>query len=177
MASLTQRTWVWVNSGSCWETGKPGMLQSMGSQSQTRLSNWTELNMPACYLPFVALAYTPSRADASYNCKFPSTLIFHFSNICQWYLNFHFPKYTLWLPSWFSGKESAWPCRKCRFDPQIKRIPWRRAWQPAPVLMPGESHGQRSLAGYSLWGHRVWDDLTTKTTTTKYIYWLPLCHG
>ena len=34
------------------------------------------------------------------------------------------------------------------------KIPWRRAWQPTPVLLPGESHGQRSLAGYSPWGHK-----------------------
>ena len=38
------RTWVWASSGSWWWTGKPGVLQSMGSQSQTRMSNWTELN-------------------------------------------------------------------------------------------------------------------------------------
>ena len=44
MASLTQWTWVWVNSGSWWWTGRPGVLQSMGSQSRTRLSDWTELN-------------------------------------------------------------------------------------------------------------------------------------
>ena len=31
---------------------------------------------------------------------------------------------------------------------------WRRKWQPTPVFLPGESHGQRSLAGYSLWGHK-----------------------
>ena len=42
--SLTQWTWVWVNSRSLWWTGRPGMLQSMGSQSQTQLSHWTELN-------------------------------------------------------------------------------------------------------------------------------------
>ena len=43
MASPTQWTWVWVSSGSwCW-TEKPGVLQSMGSQSQTRLSNWTTM--------------------------------------------------------------------------------------------------------------------------------------
>ena len=42
MASLTQWTWAWVNSQMWWWTGKPGMLQSMGSQSQTRLSDWTE---------------------------------------------------------------------------------------------------------------------------------------
>jgi len=44
MASPTRWTWVWVSSGSWWWTGRPGVLQSMGSQSQTRLSNWTELN-------------------------------------------------------------------------------------------------------------------------------------
>ena len=45
MASPTQWTWVWVNSRSWWWTGKPGVLRFMGSQSQTRLSDWTELTM------------------------------------------------------------------------------------------------------------------------------------
>ena len=45
MASLTQWTWVWVNSRSWWWSGRPDVLQSMGSQSRTRLSNWTELIM------------------------------------------------------------------------------------------------------------------------------------
>ena len=44
MASPTQQTWVWVGSRSWWQTGKPGVLQSMGSQSRTWLSNWTESN-------------------------------------------------------------------------------------------------------------------------------------
>ena len=55
MASLTQWTWVWVNSGSWWWTGRPGMLQSMGSQSQTGLSDWTELNWRAIKVSFVML--------------------------------------------------------------------------------------------------------------------------
>ena len=42
MASLIQWTWVWASSGNWWWTGKPGVLQSMGSQSQTWLSHWTE---------------------------------------------------------------------------------------------------------------------------------------
>ena len=46
MASPTW-TCVWVNSGSWWWTGNPGMLQSMGSQGRTRLSNWTELKQPS----------------------------------------------------------------------------------------------------------------------------------
>ena len=44
MASLTQWTWVWVDSGSWWWTGRPGMLRFMGSQRVGRLSDWTELN-------------------------------------------------------------------------------------------------------------------------------------
>ena len=44
MASPTQQTWVWVNSRSWWWTWRPGVLQSMGSQSRTQLSYWTELN-------------------------------------------------------------------------------------------------------------------------------------
>ena len=43
MASPTQWTWVWASSGSWWWTGRPDVLQSMASQSQTRLSDWTEL--------------------------------------------------------------------------------------------------------------------------------------
>ena len=35
-----------------------------------------------------------------------------------------------------------------RFDPWVGKIPWRRAWQPTLVLLPGEFHGQRNLAGY-----------------------------
>jgi len=36
-----------------------------------------------------------------------------------------------------------------RFDPRVRKIPCRRAWQPTPEFLPGESHGQRSLEGYS----------------------------
>ena len=43
MASSTQWTWVWISSGSWWWTGRPGMLEFMGSQSQTRLIDWTKL--------------------------------------------------------------------------------------------------------------------------------------
>ena len=43
------------------------------------------------------------------------------------------------------------------FDPWVGKIPWRREWQPASVFLPGESHGQRSLVGYSPWGHKESD--------------------
>ena len=59
---------------------------------------------------------------------------------------FHFPT------SGTSGKEPACQCRRHKrhgFDPWVGKIPCRRAWQPTPVFLPGESHGQRSLEGYS----------------------------
>ena len=49
-------------------------------------------------------------------------------------------------------------CRRPRFDPRVEKIPWRRKWLPTPVFLPGEFHGQRSLAGYSPWGCRVGHD-------------------
>ena len=47
--------------------------------------------------------------------------------------------------------------RRHRFDPWVGKIPWRGPWQPTPVFLPGESHGQRSLAGYSPQGHKESD--------------------
>ena len=47
--------------------------------------------------------------------------------------------------------------RKWEFNPWVVKIPWRRAWQPTPVFLPGKSHGQRSLAGYTPWGRKESD--------------------
>ena len=43
--------------------------------------------------------------------------------------------------------------RRCEFDPWVGKIPLRRAWQPTPIFLSGESHGERSLEGYSPWYH------------------------
>ena len=57
------------------------------------------------------------------------------------------------------------PADRQQFDPWVRKIPWRRKWQPTPFL-PGKSHGQRSLAGYSPWGlKRIRHDLMTKHNT------------
>ena len=63
-------------------------------------------------------------------------------------------------PQWFSGKASA--CNagaagRGGFYPWVRKIPWRWAWPPTPVFLPGESHEKRSLAGYSPWGHKELD--------------------
>ena len=59
---------------------------------------------------------------------------------------------SFWLSWWLIGKESDCQCRRLVFNPWFRKIPWRREWQPTPVFLPGKSHGQRSLAGYSTWG-------------------------
>ena len=64
------------------------------------------------------------------------------------------------FPGGAGGKEPACQYRRHQeygLDAWVGKIPWRRAWQPTPVFLPGESHGQRSLMGYSLWGHREWN--------------------
>ena len=53
------------------------------------------------------------------------------------------------LPMWLSGKEPTCQCGRCGFDPWDGKTPWRRKWQHTPVFLPGKSHGQRSLVGYS----------------------------
>ena len=47
--------------------------------------------------------------------------------------------------------------RRPRFNPLFGKIPWRKKWQPTPVFLPEKSHGQRSLPGYSPWGHKELD--------------------
>ena len=52
------------------------------------------------------------------------------------------------------------------FDPRVRKIPWRRAQPPTPVFWPGESHGQRSLAGYSPWSRKEWGTTERHNTHT-----------
>ena len=57
------------------------------------------------------------------------------------------------FPGGASGKEPGCHCRRHkgrRFDPWVRKIPWRSKWQPNPVFLPGGSHGPRSLVGYNL---------------------------
>ena len=60
-----------------------------------------------------------------------------------------------------SGKESCQcrRCKRCGFDPWVRKIPWRRKWQPTPIFLPRKSHGQRSLVGYGRKESDVTDDL------------------
>ena len=77
---------------------------------------------------------------------------------------------------WCRGQESACQCKRPRFDPWVRKIPWRRKWQPTPVFLPGESHGQRSLAGSSPWGRKESTRLNSLTAATTY-YCQPPSHS
>ena len=58
---------------------------------------------------------------------------------------------------WLRWESICLQCGRLRFDPWVGKIPWRRKWQPTPVLLPGESHVGRSLVGYSSWGRKELD--------------------
>ena len=85
--------------------------------------------------------------------------LFVITHVKAWYK--HLPmlmqlKYDLFNQLYFPGgsviKEPVCQHRRCKFDPWVGKIPWRRKWQPTPVFLPEKSHGQRNLVGYSPWG-------------------------
>ena len=63
----------------------------------------------------------------------------------------------LGFPGGSEVKASAWNEGDPGSIPELGRFPWRRKWQPTPVLLPGESHGGRNLVGYSPWGRKESD--------------------
>ena len=75
--------------------------------------------------------------------------------------------YQYWcFPGDASGKKPSCHCRRHKrlgFTPWVRKSPWRREWQPVPVILTGKSHGQRSLASYSPWSHKESD--TTEATS------------
>ena len=109
MASPTQWMWIWVNCRSWWWTGRPGMLQSMGSQSQTGLSDWTELNWTE-----LEVGGPSSRCEQvwcllrplSLTCRQPSSvstyLAFFFVCTYPWYLFLFLQRH----PSYWIGPQT-----------------------------------------------------------------------
>ena len=75
--------------------------------------------------------------------------IFYLTYYSKYYSDIYF---TLGFPGGTGGKEPACQCRRHKrngFKPWVGKMPWRRKWQPTPVSLPGESHGQRSLESCS----------------------------
>ena len=86
----------------------------------------------------------------SYSCRFELKVFMKISTNTR-----------VWrLPRWHGGEKSACPCRRhkrSRLDPSVRKIPWRKKWQPNPVFLPGKFHGQRSKGGCSSWGCKKLD--------------------
>ena len=84
-----------------------------------------------------------------------------------WDGQFHERLLVYGLLRWCSGKESTCQCRRLKrfgFNPCVRKIRWRKKWQPTPVFLPKKFHGLRSLAGYSRWGRKESDTTERQST-------------
>ena len=124
-----------------WETrvqslGWDSLLQSLEKRIATH-SNYSCLKNSMGGGTWKATVHGAADSDTT---KWPTHTHTH-THICV-YMGF---------PGGATGKEPICQCRgckRCRFDPQVGEIPWRRAWQPTPVFLPGES--PMDLVGYGL---------------------------
>ena len=89
------------------------------------------------------------------------------------------------LPWWFRWLRICLQCKRPGFNPWVRKIPWRREWLPTPVFLAGESHGQRSLVGYTPWGGKE-SNRTERLTFSLYLlsfheqfctheFWICIC--
>ena len=162
--------WVWVNSGSWWWTGRPGVLRFMGSQrvghEWAAEMNWTELNWSTEAFPFDFSLWvlSPIIWSSFVNSGlftvpwkiFPLgfILLLLWSLVLRYlFLSFNF----LHLLSFQCSSTVIVSLEIC-LTSLVKNIilsllsKWRRQWHPTPVLLPGKSRGWRSLVGCSPWG-------------------------
>ena len=94
----------------------------------------------------------------------PNTEAYVICGCCILSEHFNYREILYGLPWWLSSEISACLCRRCGFNPWVRKTPWRRKRQPTLVFLPGKSHGQRSLASYSPWGLKEPD--TTQLLST-----------
>ena len=83
---------------------------------------------------------------------------------------FFFQKPCKLLPWWLRGQSICLQCGRPGFDPWVGKIPWRRKWQSTPVFLPGDSHGWRSLVGYSPQGRKESDTTERPHLTSPYLW-------
>ena len=194
-------------SGRWWGTGKPGVLQSMGSQSRTRLCDWKTtcdhiyiwgegpeallttnskfvffffywgIIALQCFVSFSCTTewisslytYIPLPLRPPSHTPIPTHLGHHreLSSLCYTtastcYL-FYTWRYIYGLPRWLRGKESALQCRRHRFDPWVRKIPWRKGMATHSSILAWKSRWQSILEGYSPWDRKE-SDLTEHST-------------
>ena len=131
----------------------------------------------------IVFQIAPSQTSPEWRCfilfRVPSLLclfcwLFFFFPCSYNHLTHHI--FRCGLSRWFSGKESTCKCRRLerlRFSPWVRKIPWSRKWQPAPIFLLRTFHGQRSLGGCSPRGRKGLDP-TERTQCTVYVR---LFHG
>ena len=192
VASPTQQTWVCTNSGRWWRTGKPGGLQSMGSQTvgqdlatdrqQHEEINWSSRSFfnlmvyPTTVRPVIKkfnFSGLFKMATLSYNLLCHTivptsghSLLIH---SCVYTSMRSIPLVLMhWGSVYFNRNKLIYNVSSVQKSDTVLYISiyvlfhWRRKWQPTPVFLPGESQGWGSLVGCRLWGHTESD--TTEAT-------------
>ena len=173
-----------IYSGSWWWTRKPGMQQSMGSQRvlhdwATEL-NWFTLLMVSYHFDDFGIRIQVSLLRAfliilgnSKNISEATTFVsqfYTFSTQISFFFSCSILTYSFLVTQQY---RICLQCRRPGFDPWVRKILWRMAWQSTPVFLPGESHRQRNLVGYSPLGFRVghdWSDLACRHIATSYTF-------
>ena len=120
-------------------------LQNLTSSISSSLVLRAPCGFPQPRAPSSSLtspATSPLAGPLSSSLSFSPVLSGYTSVLCCLFVCLH-----LGLPWWLCGREPACQCGRHGFDPFAGKIPWRRGWQPTPVFLPGESHGQRTLEG------------------------------
>ena len=127
-------------------TGPPGKTQVF-SLLRERLEVFKHFS----YYKQIISSFTQGNNNTSTNTL--CWLLIWYPDLCHGYI---------WINPGGSGKELTCQCRRPNrhgFDPWVGKSPWRKAWQPIPIFLPEESHGQRSLAGYSHGVAKSWIQL------------------
>ena len=125
----------------CWEKpgkrGTPEPYLTVGPQrlyGASSLGNWFLFSSLIINITFMYLI----------NSQYGNLLqAFYSMNMCTLLVK-------MGLPRWLSVKESACQCRKLRFDPWSRKIPWRKKWQPTPILLPGKTPWTEEPGGLEL---------------------------
>ena len=146
-------SWCWPSPGSsAWAWNCPQMALHMAS--------WTSLRMRPGFWQEVSQELNPKEQDPLRKHR-PSLSLRYTSSTLK-----------LGLPWCLTWSKICLECGRPRFDPWVRKIPWRREWQPTPVFLPGEFHWLRSLVSYSPWSRREpdmaeWLTHNTHTHTLK----------
>ena len=152
--SVVQSCWLFATP---WTTARQASLSITNSWSPPKLMP-IELVMPSNHLilcrPLLLLPSIPPSITVFSN---ESTLCIRWPK--YWSFSFNISPSSE-HPGLISFRMALCKCRRhrrCGFDPWVRKIPWRRKWQPTPVILSGKSNRQRSLVGYSPWGCKELD--------------------